>query len=122
MTATLDECIEQIATLTETVTKLQDNCCELRKANKQLLRQINATNTKLALVQRALEQEYEIRINESFIAAGVDTTELETFKHVSICEPTQRIPHRSRSADGNTVLRKLRYDLEASQLEKQQQQ
>lgn len=112
MNTTIDTCMQQIATLTEIVATLKDTCFELDATNKQLLRQNAATNTKLALVQRALEQEYEIRINDSFIAAGIDTAELEKIKHVSISEPAQRLPHRHRSADGNTVLRKLRYDLE----------
>ena len=112
MNTTIDTCMQQIATLTEIVATLKDTCFELNETNLQLLRQNAATNTKLALVQRALEQQYAIRINDSFIATGNATTNVEKIKHVSICEPTQRIPHCSRSLDGNTPLRKLRDDLE----------
>lgn len=111
MNTKIDTCIQQIATLSETVATLQDDCHELQETNKQLLRQNAATNTKLALVQRALEQSYELTINETFIASSIDSTQLETIKCVSISEPAQWIPHCSRSLDGNTPIRKLRDEL-----------
>lgn len=113
MNTTIDTCMQQIATLTEIVATLKDDCFELNETNLQLLRQNTATNTKLALVQRAIEQQYAIRINNAFITASNDTTDLETIKHVSIYEPTQRISHRCNSFDGNTPIRKLRDDLGA---------
>jgi nicotinic acid mononucleotide adenylyltransferase len=113
MNTPIETCMQQIEALTEIVATLKDDCFELNETNLQLLRQSAATNTKLALVQRALEQQYAIRINDAFITANNDTTDLETIKHVSICEPTQRIPHCSRSLDGNTPIRKLRDDLGA---------
>ena len=111
MNTQIDTCIQQIAMLTEIVATLKDDCYELDATNKQLLRQNAATNTKLALVQRALEQQYAITISDTFITGTIDSTQLETIKCVSISEPAQRIPHCSRSLDGNTPIRKLRDDL-----------
>ncbi len=112
MSTTIDTYMQQIATLTEIVATLKDDCFELSEANLQLLRQNAATNTKLALAQRALKQQYEIRINDAFIAASNNTSNVEKIKHVSLSQPAKRIPHCSRSLDGNTPLRKLRDDLE----------
>lgn len=108
MNTQIDTCMQQIAALTEIVTTLQDDCTELQQTNAQLLRQNSATNTKLALLHRALEKSYEFRIDQRPIAA---TTELETSQQISISKPTKWIPHRSRSLDGNTPIRKLSDEL-----------
>lgn len=112
MNSSINNFKQQIATLTENIATLKDECFELNETNLQLLRQNAATNTKLALVQRALEQQYDIRLDDKFIAESNDNTKLETFEHIPISQPAQRIPHCCRSFDGNTPIRKLRDELE----------
>lgn len=114
MNTTIDTCMQQIAALTEIVATLKDDCFELNETNLQLLRQSSATNTQLALAQRAIEQLYERTTDSRIISSSFigSATELETIEHIPFSQPAQRIPHRCNSLDGNTPLRKLRDDLE----------
>ena len=104
----IESCMQQIATLTEIVATLKDDCFELQQTNEQLLRQHAATQTNVALLRRSIEKLNEFRIDT--------TAEMETLEYIPFYQPTQRLPHCSRSLDGNTPIRKLRDDL-ATELE-----
>ena len=105
----IENCMQQIATLTEIVATLKDDCFELQQTNEQLLRQHSATQTNVAMLRRSIEKLNEFRTDQRFIDA---TPELETIEHIPFSQPAQRIPHRSRSLDGNTPIRKLSNELE----------
>lgn len=108
MNTQIESCMQQIATLTEIVATLKDDCFELNETNNQLLRQNTATNTELAMAQSAIRELYE-----RYAITRTAAAELETIQHIPFCQPAQRLPHCSRSLDGNTPLRKLRDDLGA---------